>query len=917
MSQVGGASRRVAAVVLAAVVLLSLTAIGGGEVAAGPTPIEAGGSVNQVYVTDLPPGTAVELLDSGDNPIATGTTDAQGAFLFRQVPAGTGYRVQQGADTSAPLTVTDPDDHPDPSFYDGITLGEGYGYLPTRDGTTLSVNVHFPIDGSPGPWPVVVDYSGYDPSAPGDTPQEAIFFQVQGYVVVGVNMRGTGCSGGAFDYFETLQSTDGYDVIEAVARQSWSNGDVGMVGISYPGISQLFVAQTQPPHLDAITPLSVIADTYRSTLYPGGIRNEGFALDWASDRVDGAKPAARQWAKNRISGGDTICAENQDLRLQSRDLLAEIQPFRFYEAAGDGLSPRTFVDKIDVPVYLSGQFQDEQTGGHFSTMFSEFSSAPQLRAVLTNGTHVEPLGPEQLVSLLEFVEFYVGKRKPVVNPLIRFGAPIAYEELFGTPGASLPPDRFDAYPTYEAALAAYESEAPVKVLWENGAGRAPGEPFSTATTTHASWPPPEAAVTEWFLQPDGRLAPFAPFIDPAEPRGVSGYEYDPSTKRPSTFDGGTNDIWKPTPDLHWDPLSEGNALSFVGDPVAAKTAFAGWGSVDLWLRSEALDTDLEVTLTEVRPDGYERFIQSGWLRASHRQLDPSESTPLQPFQTHLEADAEPLPAGEFVEVRVPLFPFTHVLRPGSRLRLNIEAPGGNQPFWKFTTLDGTHHNEIAHSAMFPSKVVLPVLPSAPAVPDALPACPSIRNQPCRGYLPDRVPTDVVAADDGASALEVSWRLPERGDGVTGYRVSISELGAEPGIGPAHAVAPAAGGQLVEPAHVVDVGADVTSIRWTGAAKDVAYIATVQALHGDQLGLVSNASLSAQVGEPLPPTTTTLPATPGATGDGEGTQTTSGTLPRTGSDVGPLVRVALVLVGVGLVLALVTVWLRRRGGTSAP
>ena len=167
----------------------------------------------------------------------------------------------------------------------------------------------------------------------------------------------------------------------------------------------------------------MIADTYRSTLYPGGILNSGFALGWAKDRVDGAKPAARQWARDRIAGGDTVCAENQKLRLQARDLLAEIRPDRFYEAAGDALAPRTFVDKINVPVYLAGQFQDEQTGGHMSTMVPEFAPSTKLRVTLTNGTHVEPLGPEQITRLVEFVDFYVGKRKPVFNPLVRAAHP--------------------------------------------------------------------------------------------------------------------------------------------------------------------------------------------------------------------------------------------------------------------------------------------------------------------------------------------------------------------------------------------------------------------------------------------------------------------------------------------------------------
>ncbi len=590
-------------------------------IAAAPPPFTARASVNQVSAEDLTPGDAVDLLDAADAVVASATADDQGSMLFREVAQGPGYRVRQDGAVSDPLTVMSPDVNPDPSFYDGITMHQGYGYVPTRDGTTLSINVTFPNDGTAGPWPVVIDYSGYDPSQPGGPPQEALVFSVQGYVVVGVNMRGTGCSGGAFDFFEYLQSLDGYDVVEAVAAQSWSNGDVGLVGISYPGISQLFVAQTQPPHLRAITPLSVIADTYRSTLYPGGILNSGFALGWAKDRVDGAKPAARQWARDLIGGGDTTCAANQKLRLQARDLLAEIRPDRFYEEAGDSLAPRTFVDKINVPVYLSGQFQDEQTGGHFSTMVPDFTAAPELRVTLTNGTHVEPLGPEQMARLLEFVDFYVGHRKPKVSPLLRAAIGTVYEGLFGYSGATLPPDRFDGYASYADALAAYQAEPPVRVLWENGAGHAPGEPYATAETGYASWPVPGTIAQSWYLQPDGKLSTSAPTISDDEPRGMSSYIFDPTTKRASTFDGSTDAIWKVNPDVHWEPLTEGNSLSFVTDPFTSETAMAGWGSVDLWLRSQAVDTDLEVTLTEVRPDGQERFIQSGWLRASHRKLD--------------------------------------------------------------------------------------------------------------------------------------------------------------------------------------------------------------------------------------------------------------------------------------------------------
>src|SRR5206468_5058899 len=121
----------------------------------------------------------------------------------------------------------------------------------------------------------------------------AILANLMGFTVVDVNMRGTGCSGGAFDFFEPLQSLDGYDVVETIARQPWvKDHKVGMEGISYGGISQLFTAQTNPPSLEAIAPLSVI-DATATTLEPGGILNDGFAVAWANERQYQARPAGK------------------------------------------------------------------------------------------------------------------------------------------------------------------------------------------------------------------------------------------------------------------------------------------------------------------------------------------------------------------------------------------------------------------------------------------------------------------------------------------------------------------------------------------------------------------------------------------------------------------------------------------------
>ncbi|MEY3111971.1 MAG: hypothetical protein RIT23_1102, partial [Actinomycetota bacterium] len=188
---------------------------------------------------------------------------------------------------------------------------------------------------------------------------------------------------------ELMQRLDAYDLIEAVAAQPWVKfNKVGMVGISYPGISQLFAASTQPPSLAAITPLSVLDDSYRATLYPGGILNTGFAVKWTSERVEQSKPLGQGWEQKQIDSGDTTCADNQKIRGQNPDLLKEIEDNPYYsEELGSEINPRSFIGSINVPVFIAGAWQDEQTGGRFATMLDQFTSSPQVYAYLTNGLH--------------------------------------------------------------------------------------------------------------------------------------------------------------------------------------------------------------------------------------------------------------------------------------------------------------------------------------------------------------------------------------------------------------------------------------------------------------------------------------------------------------------------------------------------
>ena len=234
----------------------------GGDEAA--VTIEAHGGTDQVWLTSEPD---VELqIQDADGDVVTSqtvdakaavhdvdsrTTDDEGALVFRYVEPGKDYVVKQvnGPGTSEPFDVTSTTDHPDQAFYDEQEIDEGYGYLTTRDGTKLAINVTLPGPVEDGPYPTVIEYSGYDPANP--EPSLVTISKTlaggQGFATVGVNIRGSGCSGGSFQLWEDAQALDGYDAVEAVAAQPWVQGNkVGMVGHLVPGHRDALRRRHQP-----------------------------------------------------------------------------------------------------------------------------------------------------------------------------------------------------------------------------------------------------------------------------------------------------------------------------------------------------------------------------------------------------------------------------------------------------------------------------------------------------------------------------------------------------------------------------------------------------------------------------------------------------------------------------------------------
>ena len=717
------------------ILALGLVLVGGPAAHA----IELQAGIRMLAVTDAVPGTEI-VLDDGGGGLQTGIADAFGSFLFRELEGGHEYTVRPSDGSEAKSArVLRFEDKPTLQFYRDQKLQAGFQYIRMRDGTLLSAMVRFPS--GPPPYPTVVEYSGYSTSDPGGPQPVSLLAGVLGYATVGVNMRGSGCSGGTMDLFDLPTTADGYDVIETVAAQPWVlHGEVGMVGISFSGISQLFVGGAQPPHLAALAPLSFIASIYESPGFPGGIFNNGFAESWLRERADDARPApngGQGWARQRVRNGDAVCAANQKLRLQTQDPVATTRDLPYYTPElMDRRSPETWVRDVKVPMFLSATWQDEQTGGGFASMLSMVPRRRDVKIDLLNGVHASPLEPQVLWRWHQFLELYVARRVPRQSFLTAI-APIVVQNITGGPTLDppTPPNRFDAIDDYAQARALFESDPFVRVSFENGAGSdVPGLPATTFELGFSRWPARETRPTPFWLGDGGTLVPDRP---QGGSDGVDAWYPDPDARPQQTLPGdGSADSWVVMPPYDWRPFVDGTAVAYATGPLADDVTIVGPSSVDLWVRSSDDDTDLQVTLSEVRPDGLETYVQSGWLRASHRKLGRSASKVFDPRHTHLERDAKLLPENRFTKVRVGLLSVAHVFRKGSRIRIGIAAPGGDRTRWRFDTppTDGLVLNELARGRQYPSRLVLPVIPDVEP-PAELPPCPGLRGQPCRTYVP--------------------------------------------------------------------------------------------------------------------------------------------------------------------------------------
>lgn len=230
---------------------------------------------------------------------AVNTKDSPGAFL-EDDPA-----IQSHPDY--PVTIIDS------AAVESEMVVEQNVWVPMRDGTRLSANIFRPS--APGRYPVVMAFTAYDKDkGPDQYPvllrhslkpdfdlgslpvsrwtswegPDPAFWVPEGYAVVYVDSRGFASSEGEPSTLSGSDREDFYDAIEWVGTRDWSNGNVGLNGVSYLAISQWVAASGNPPHLKAIVPWEGQSDSFREVLYHGGIPETAFTDFWIRKMRSGA-----------------------------------------------------------------------------------------------------------------------------------------------------------------------------------------------------------------------------------------------------------------------------------------------------------------------------------------------------------------------------------------------------------------------------------------------------------------------------------------------------------------------------------------------------------------------------------------------------------------------------------------------------
>lgn len=540
---------------------------------------------------------------------------------------------------------------------------------PMRDGVKLASDMWLPA--APGRYPVILIRTPYLKSMPElQTAGFGRYFASHGYALVVQDVRGRGDSDGEFDFF-FQEEQDGYDTIEWLAAQPFSNGRVGMMGVSYLGTVQWLAAKAHPPHLVCMAPTAPAGRYVEELPFEGGAFMHQWALQWIND------------VSGRISQGPNLAGRDMDAVLAHRPLLtadsALGRPMRLYREflthplmneywKRIQFTPDDF-RSITIPTLtVTGWFDGDQPGALFYWRGLEQYGTDQGRHWLVAGpwTHVQTfLGGGTKLGDMEFAPSSVIDNKALhlafFDWCLKQSAP-----SFDQPKVRVYVPGLEAWQTFDR----YPPEAVAdRTLYLTSGGHANS------------------------LAGDGGLSWEAPGDQPPDRFG-----FDPKRPVPnSVSDDGAGEDRRPI-------QRRDDVLVYTSEVLTEPLEIMGNIKVNLQAATDGRDTDFTAALTDVYPDG--RAVKLGpvvGIRRGRYRFGPTREVLLEP--------------GKVATFPIELYDIAHRFEAGHRIRIEISSSAApmfnpNQNTGNPVATDTTWRvarQTVYHDRARASSVTLPVM----------------------------------------------------------------------------------------------------------------------------------------------------------------------------------------------------------------
>jgi len=556
-----------------------------------------------------------------------------------------------------------------------------------RDGVILRGDIFLPD--SDGKFPVLLQRTPYRRAVPWgydvDFAQRAAS---RGYVVFLQDVRGRYTSDGEWYPF-LHESEDGYDSVEWIAAQPYSDGRVGMFGGSYVGATQLLAAIAHPPHLAGICPIVTASDYHNGWTYQGGAFEQWFNESWTSG-------LAQDTLTRQIERTPSAPEQVNVLPLTAYPILNP-NPARAIDVSASTIAPY-FLDWLAHPSY--------------DDYWRRWSIEEHYTDIRVPALHVAAWYD---IFLGGSLRNYIGLKARAGSIETRNGQQLLVT-IGGHAGDGRKIGEVDFGPEAEKF-----NEGEVTLHWYDFLFKGTRNEFATGKAVKIfvmganqwrdedEWPLARAKSTKYFLHSQGRantshgngsLSTLAP-----EAEASDEFVYDPAKPVPTI--GGPlccdSDHLAPGPRDQRSIEERNDVLVYSTPPLAHDLEVTGPVRFEFFAASSVADTDFTAKLLDVAPDGTAINLTEGILRARYRD---SQATPA------------PLVPGKPYLLSIDLWATSNVFRNGHRLRLEVSSSNfprfdrnlntGNPAANSATWLQAT--NTILHDKAHPSALILPMVP---------------------------------------------------------------------------------------------------------------------------------------------------------------------------------------------------------------